>query len=112
MTTGPLNELASQIAFVRNQSGFTAPNPSNVERKLLMAVGEICEAQEELRDGREIDKIYFSEGGKPEGFPVEIVDAIMRLMDVAYANSIDLDATFKLKLAFNKSRPLKHGRLY
>lgn len=117
-----LNELSKDIRFFNEKKGFEC-NIENIDQKLLLAISEICEAQEELRDGHGINEIYYiSEGtvknqlntnnGKPCGFPTEIADAIIRLLDICGKFEIDIEAIIELKLAYNKSRPAKHGRQF
>ena len=89
---GWLNQLGATIRFHNGEKGFARPT-ENLERKLLLAVSEICEAQEELRDGHKIDEIYYKAEATPDtqgisvdktrwirkpcGFPTEIADAII-----------------------------------
>lgn len=49
-----------RIATIRAAKGWDAPSAENIDRKLLMAVSEICEAQGELRDGWEITSLHLS----------------------------------------------------
>lgn len=112
-----LNEIAADIHFTSTSKGFEPPNKENINQKLLLAVSEICEAQEELRDGRELNEIYFKTDGntvslKPEGFPIELADAIIRLLHIGHAVGIDLNEVIEQKIAFNKTRPDKHGRKF
>lgn len=134
-----LNELSKRIVFAQNEKGFKFDGPE-VYQKLLLAVSEICEAQGELRDGHSFNQIYFSAdigfwciehhatscdvcGGlsssweryelpKPEGFPIEMIDGIIRLLHICGNFDIDIDAAIELKLAYNASRPMKHGRQF
>lgn len=125
-----INELAKQIRFHNGVQGFVV-DEKTLHQKLLLAVSEICEAQEELRDGHAIEKIYhagtdkdnlpfsakgnlnsFPFGVKPEGFSVEIADAIIRLLDICAAFEIDIEEVMLLKLNYNKTRPPKHGRQF
>ena len=124
----------------------------------LLIVTELAEAVECLRDGK--IETWYADNGKPEGFWVEIGDALIRLADavggqamtcgeigelggpskhrvelwsaidvllchlhnhdnsrlvrlaliVAESHKHDLWATIRTKLAYNATRPHKHGR--
>ena len=123
-----LNELAADIHFTSTSKGFEPPNAENMNQKLLLAVSEICEAQEELRDGRALTEIYYEDSPalpspsdmiygqqfnkKPCGFPVEIADTIIRLLHIMSSIGVDIDAVVAEKIAYNKTRPDKHGRRF
>lgn len=91
---------------------------------LLLAVGEIVEGQEEIRSGRAPNETYYvgrtsgTEYGtqspialeKPEGLPSEVADAVIRLFTFAAKYKIDLPAIIREKLAYNETRPYRHGR--
>lgn len=47
---------------------------------------------------------------KPEGFPVELADVMIRLMDLAERMGIDLAEMINIKMAYNATRPYRHGR--
>ena len=164
-----LTDLAKGIRFDNASKGFD-PTEGGVERYLLLTISEICEGQNEIRDGHPPNHIYFSTGNKPEGFPVELADAIIRILDIqaklelniellrgAYtfdttstldrellsvcrviaqagekehnmtfklnlalsalfqiAENLDIDImhTIEMKLAYNRTRPPKHGRKF
>lgn len=123
-----MTELSKSIRFDNASKGFD-PIEGGLDRYLLLTVAEICEAQEELRDGHLVIEIYhknmtslpyaatsslasFPKDEKPEGFSVEIADAIIRLLDICGKFEIDIEAVIELKLAYNKTRPPKHGRRF
>ncbi|MGH9425848.1 MAG: hypothetical protein ACRD2L_06010, partial [Terriglobia bacterium] len=64
---------------------------ATLERKLFLVVSEICEAHDELRSGKGRNEVYYKEGNpqKPEGFPVELADAQIRLWDIQEYCGID-----------------------
>lgn len=70
---------------------------------------EVAEAIEELRDGASPYETYYTDGGKPEGFPSELADIIIRALDLAYMLGIDIDAIFHEKLEYNATRGQMHG---
>lgn len=75
--------------------------------------GEMSEAWEEKRDGRADDEIYYRQGDrKPEGIPVELADAIIRIAAWSKRHGVPLDRAIKEKQAFNEGRPYLHGRKF
>lgn len=49
---------------------------------------------------------------KPEGVAVEIVDCIIRCLDILHSLDVDIDAVVARKMAYNATRPYKHGKAY
>lgn len=93
---------------------------------------ELAELLEDLRAGRGINESWYSatwegkayawvEGerpaflpnhvvGKPEGAPSEIVDIIVRALDLADEGGVDIAEHLSLKLAYNATRARLHGK--
>lgn len=112
-STGSLNDLGDEILAVNISKGFH-PEPgeeTNVDRNLMLIVGELAEAQEELRKGNKVEDVYFADG-KPEGFPIEIADVLIRTLGMCAELGIDIDAAVRTKIEFNRTRPWKHGKTY
>jgi len=112
-----INEIAADVAFTSKSKSFGV-DATNIDQKLLLVVSEVCEAQEQLRDGYGLNEIYYETDPrktidpKPEGFPIELADAIIRLFHIGHAVGIDLNAVIEQKIAYNKTRPEKHGRKF
>ncbi len=69
---------------------------------------ELSEAVEELRNG--CPAYYVEEvTGKPEGWATEIVDAIIRSLDMLEFHGVDIPWVLASKIEYNKSRPHRHG---
>lgn len=110
-----------------------------ITEKLDLIHSEISEALEELRKGRDPLEIYYSlttkEDGremvdhfvnqqfvkvhgvdkptlKPEGFLVELADAVIRIGDLAFLLGGDLQAAVEEKHEYNRTRPYKHGKKF
>jgi hypothetical protein len=117
--TNTFREIQSKISRSNEENGFheigNYPPEFQVDyiaKKLLLAVGEISEAIEELRHGHDPLYRYYREDGKPEGFPSEVADAVIRLIDIADELHLDLEDVITEKLAFNATRGEKHGRKF
>lgn len=82
---------------------------------LANVYAEVTEAWEEYRHGADLTEIRFERGEhgglKPEGFPVELADILIRVADLAGAYGIDLEMALSTKLCYNETRPYRHGGL-
>lgn len=68
---------------------------------------EISEAVEAWREDKRL--AWISEEGKPEGYMVELADAIIRIMDLAENEGIDILHLVEEKMKYNQTRPYRHG---
>jgi hypothetical protein len=84
----------------------------NLMEKMMMVVTELAEAVEEIRDHSSTE-VYFNpeEPEKPEGFPVEIADTIIRLLDIADHEgfAFKLSTLIEQKNEYNATRGHRHG---
>lgn len=78
-----------------------------VPEALALIHSEISEALEEFRRDAGLDT--YVKDGKPEGFGVELADAVIRIFDLCGALDIDLAAAIEQKMAYNATRPHRHG---
>ena len=95
--------------------GEKADPDGKLSKEVMNIVCEVAEAWEEIRGNHAPDEVYYKPstevGGqpKPEGFPIELADAVIRIMDTAYVCGIDLEAAIETKMAYNEKRPFRHG---
>ena len=133
-----LNTLSQEIFQANKEKGFWSHDRPLTETTMLI-VTELAEAVEEERAGRAgvwySDPAYDMHYGadmvavegdhlahplrgsrsralKPEGVDVELIDALIRLLDLLGSRCVDVDGLLKQKLAFNASRPARHGKAY
>jgi len=76
---------------------------------IALCHSELSEALEEFRNGRKPTEIYYSDGGKPEGIPIELADVVIRVFDFCGKEGIDIESAILEKHNFNKTRPTRHG---
>lgn len=100
---------------------------------IALCHSELSEALEEYRNGHQMDECYYvckscqlgpcelgnsdsrSEycascpSPKPEGIAIELADVVIRIADMCGLYGIDLEEAIKDKMAYNESRPMRHG---
>jgi NTP pyrophosphatase (non-canonical NTP hydrolase) len=113
-----LQEIAAGIWTISHDKGFhdrfttvsftSQDGIDALSTSLMLITGELVEAQNELRDGHRYDEIYFK-GTKPEGFGVELADAVIRILDLALVCGLDIGDLITAKMAYNAGRPFMHG---
>ena len=133
-----LNTLAKDIFEANVAKGFWDHDRPLTETTMLI-VTELAEAVEEERAGNadvyyrdlvygmlydaemvEVGDDRLARVGlahrdrplKPEGVDIELIDALIRLLDLLGSRCVDVDGLLKQKLAFNASRPARHGKAY
>ena len=98
-----LNTLGQEIYQNAVEKGFYEHKPSFAERIALMH-SELSEALEADRKDLMDDKLTHRKGTE-----VELADCLIRILDCAAYMGMDIDGAVKEKMAYNKTRPYKHG---
>lgn len=107
--------------------------------RVALIITEASELIDEIRNGREFGEVYYSGGlacssgdkcaqgcemddeepvdvlgnpRKPEGPLSELADVVIRSLDLADEEGLDLAGMIFLKLAYNATRPYKHGKKF
>ena len=132
-----LTELAKDIFEDNAAKGFWDHDRPLTETTMLI-VTELAEAVEEERAGNAdiyyrdtstneavlIRDTFISSHGlvrtgpatslplKPEGVDIELIDALIRLLDLLGSRGVDVDELLKQKRAYNATRPARHGKAY
>lgn len=104
-----------------------------ITEKLALIHEEISEALGEIRSGHDPLLTYYRDKAtgqvhhhqqwgtdgiaamplrKPEGFMIELADAVIRIGDLAHLVGGDLEAAVAEKHEYNRTRPYKHGRKF
>ena len=105
-----LNQLAEEMHSVAVSKGWFPPGEErNFGETMMLVVSELAEAFEHYRDGHDFQEVWIKESGAPDGIPIEIADAIIRLLDFCADQKIDIDRALHEKAEFNRTRPFRHG---
>lgn len=103
-----INEVtvASLLAEVEFYKMVLAEHYGN---RLMLIVGEVVEAHEEIRAGHDVTEVYYGPDGKPEGVQIELADVGIRLDDTFGEMGIDRELAEAEKAEFNARRAAMHG---
>lgn len=74
---------------------------------IALCHSELSEALEAHRNGEAM--AWTNEAGKPEGVAVEMADCIIRILDWAGHEGMDMETLVWRKHEYNKTRPYRHG---
>lgn len=80
----------------------------NVGEAIALMHSELSEALEEYRKGVPLGAYDYVDG-KPEGFVVELADAIIRIADLCGRHNLSLELALLEKMEYNRTRPYRHG---
>lgn len=112
MNRQALNDWGAEILASKQRRGFMLPETPLAEI-LMNLQGEITELWEEYRHGRESTETYYKTGTngrpKPCGIPSELADMFTDILALAAREGIDLDRAVAEKLAYDDTRPYRHG---
>ena len=103
------DDFPGDIHMVRTTGQLTSEQHNWITTKLFLVTSELVESHDEIRNGKGLFELYYDEKNKPQGFPTEIADAFIRLMDMCYNLNIPLIEFINLKLTYNASRGARHG---
>lgn len=117
-----ITEMVKAAHEMSRRKGWYDPphDERNVGEMLMLIVTEVAEAMEDARKlPREAlcvpmygDVPRGNEGAslmKPSGFASEIADVVIRIGDLCGYLGIDLQKAVSEKMAYNATRPYRHG---
>jgi hypothetical protein len=104
-----ISEICHEAHCTALEKGWYDQGAREWPELLALIHGEVSEALEAYRDG--IDSWYVDGKGKPEGLIAELADVIIHIGDAVAARGKgeELESAIVAKLAYNKTRPYRHG---
>lgn len=113
-----IGQLQKDTWRIMEKSGFHDDAPTNPKDpmynlgRLMLIVSELAESAEDIRDGNWTIITHDADGTyHPRGFPIELADAIIRIVHMAEVLGINLEDAVHIKQSYNETRPYKHNRL-
>lgn len=112
-TIAEMQELAYATAIDKQWHDDDEPVKYALPARIALIHSEPSEALEDFRNGHGPSEIYYEEkpdgSRKPCGVPIEIADTVIRCGDFAGKYGFDLEEAVKIKMKYNKTRPIRHG---
>ena len=86
--------------------------PRSIGELLMLVTSELSEALEEIRNGNHVWEVNYTADCKPKGFPIELADAVLRILDLCEYLGLNLEQAMIDKHKYNLTRPYKHGKKF
>lgn len=104
------NEAISESQRIAVEHGWWDGGERPVGDQFTNFYGEVAEAWEEYRKyGMDPAYFLYYVEGKPEGMAVELADVLIRIFDTCAHYNIPLEQALVEKMAYNETRPYRHG---
>lgn len=107
-----ITELQKEIHETAKGKGWW-DKERNIGELIALCHSELSEALEDIRNGYAPTHIVPPTAvSKPMGFPIELADVIIRVLDMAAGLDIDMEKAIMVKMNYNKGREYRHGKAF
>lgn len=97
----------SKVVAIENKATKDIARRAFINEKILLVVSELAEGVEALRKNLVSDHLP-----NRMGIEEELADAVIRILDLTAAMNIPIGDVVMEKVAFNQTRPFKHGKQF
>ena len=117
--TKSLNELRDEAFRIAREHGF---KDASIPEDVALMHSELSELLEDFRAGKLAHVMTYVLNGvevktrevggelaKPCGIPSELADVIIRVLHFSGKHGVDIEKAVIEKMAYNNTRPFKHG---
>ena len=99
-----ISEIQEKVHKTAVEHGWWE-RPRPVGEVLMLMVTELSEAMEAYREGNPASEKIPGYSKLEE----ELADVIIRVLDFAGSEKLDIEGAVKAKMAYNETRPYRHG---
>lgn len=101
-----ITELTDEIHSLAKDKGWWDEPTRSFGESISLIHSEISEA---LESWRKDEAPVFYEGTKPDGWGVELADALIRILDLMASEGLDAEDIIWKKHLYNRTRAYRHG---
>jgi NTP pyrophosphatase (non-canonical NTP hydrolase) len=108
-----ISELVTKAYDTAKSKGFHDEDAGiTFGDRIALVHSEASEALEEYRKHGHFEEYTDRYAvDKPQGIPSELADIVIRVADMCGVYGIDLQGAIERKLAYNATRPYRHGKV-
>ena len=87
-----IDQVVDEAYKTSKEKGWHPTPDHTFPERIALMHSELSEALEEFRNGHGVSEVYYGPDGKPEGVPIELADAIIRIADCCGSHGVDLES--------------------